>query len=265
MKTASGKTNFRGSRPNRPGARRGFTLIELLVVIAIIAILAALLLPALSSAKQKAWQTSCLSNYKQLILGWTMYEDDNHGLLVLDDPLTGSTLGGTNNPSWVYGNMGATTQATNAALIQMGLLYGYANNVRIYHCPADATSGHLRSCSMQSQLSSYENGVPFTPDPSHPPMYSENQIRMTPVSATLVLLDESPNTINDGYFAANVTGNTWGDAPASWHSHGCNFSFADGHVEHWRWKDPRTWTVQEAQTTPNNPDLQRLQACLGYQ
>jgi prepilin-type N-terminal cleavage/methylation domain-containing protein/prepilin-type processing-associated H-X9-DG protein len=241
----------------------GFTLVELLVVIAIIAILAALLLPALSSAKQKAWEAACLNNHKQLVLAWSMYKDDNRGLLVIDDPVTGSTLAGTNYPSWVYGNMVVAAEATNATLIQMGLLYNYANSPRIYHCPADG-SGHLRSYSMQSQLSFYENGAPATVNPAYPPMYSENQIRET-LSVTLVFLDESLATINDGYFAANVTGDIWGDAPAAWHSHGCNFSFADGHAEHWHWTDPRTWTLQELETTANNPDLHRLQTYLGYQ
>jgi hypothetical protein len=48
---------------------------------------------------------------------------------------------------------------------------------------------------------------------------------------TLDFLDESQGTINDGYFAANVTGDTLGVAPAAWHSHGCNFSFAHEHAE----------------------------------
>ncbi len=248
----------------------GFTLIELLVVIAIIAILAAILLPVLDEAKQKAWQASCLNNHKQLALAWSIYKNDNNGSLVIDDPVTGTTLAGTNYPSWVYGDMESPTDATNTLLIQMSLLYSDVNNVGVYHCPADRPDtdpgNHDRSYSMQPQLALYENGAPAAVDSTYPPMYSENQIRKTSPSATIVLLDESPATINDGFFAVDITGTQWAtDLPAYWHASGCNFSFADGHAEHWRWHDPRTSSSNPNAGNPPYPDLERLQSDLGYQ
>jgi prepilin-type N-terminal cleavage/methylation domain-containing protein/prepilin-type processing-associated H-X9-DG protein len=239
----------------------GFTLIELLVVIAIIAILAALLLPALSSAKEKANQIRCVSNHKQMALAWCMYKDENNGRLVVNDP-----WGGTNYPSWVYGSMMAPTDATNTTLMQRGLLYNFVPNVGVYVCPSDRT-GHVRSYSMQPQLACYMNGNKYNGQAGagisgYQTVYEDKQMIKPPPAQALVFLDESSVSLNDGYFFVGATGNTWTDVPASVHARGCNFSLADGHAEHWRWQDARTVWLTPGATTANNPDLVRMQAAI---
>src|SRR5689334_6854914 len=75
MSHVSGRKSFRLRRSRN--YRSGFTLIELLVVIAIIAILAAMLLPALGRAKQKAQAVQCMNNGHQMMLAWKFYVDEN--------------------------------------------------------------------------------------------------------------------------------------------------------------------------------------------
>jgi len=101
--------------------QRGFTLIELLVVIAIIAILAAMLLPALSAAKQKAWTTSCNSNLHQIGLAMRMFADE-HGELY---PESGADI------HWNLTNPNASTNSW------MQQAVAYVGNTNAYNCPGN--------------------------------------------------------------------------------------------------------------------------------
>ncbi len=106
---------------------RGFTLIELLVVIAIIAILAAILFPVFARAREKARQTSCLSNMKQLMLGALMYSQDYDEVML---------------PVYVDCGAGSYTLPNGGshggAMLWPTCLYPYVKNIQIFVCPSDS-------------------------------------------------------------------------------------------------------------------------------
>src|ERR1039458_7967620 len=123
-------------------SRRAFTLIELLVVIAIIAILAALLLPALSHAKQRAQGIICLNGGKQLMTAMTMYVGDNNDFYP-PNPDDANTLPGYN---WCSGDasIGGPYEFNPDVLKDpaRSLLTSYlSGNTSLFHCPGDKRLG----------------------------------------------------------------------------------------------------------------------------
>src|SRR5262249_819884 len=213
--------------------RSAFTLIELLVVIAIIAILASMLLPALSRAKSHAQTTQCKNNLRQLQLCWHMYALDYNGNLVANK--TQFTYATTDPESWVAGSAQFDDSPTN---IQRSAFFPYNSSIALYHCPSDQSKVvnkpilRFRSYSMSYP---WMNGDAGRIEIAR----RESDILSPGPSLASVLWDENETSINNsGLSIFPAFDFEWGDLPASRHNHGVTMSFADGHVEYWKWRGP---------------------------
>jgi len=243
--------------------QQAFTLVELLVTIAIIAILAALLLPALANSKAKAYDVQCRSNLRQLGLCFQLYAAENDDYVppnnFVYDIITQQPI--DYGPSWCTN---VALYSANIDGIKNGLLFPYNNSIAIYHCPADRsfledTNGarlpqsRLRSYNMSQSL----NGMNYNWQlaQSVPHFKRITGIKNPSPTGLIVFMDVHEDEILDTLFGIPVEVNWWGvgnwwDLPANRHSQGCNFSFADGHVEHWRWRVPKRVTVPRGNQQP---------------
>ncbi|HLP75948.1 MAG TPA: prepilin-type N-terminal cleavage/methylation domain-containing protein [Candidatus Paceibacterota bacterium] len=209
---------------------RAFTLVELLVVIAIIAILAALLLPALSAAKARAKQISCVNNLRQLALGCQMYAADFQGKLVVNDPNLLTNC-------WGGGNMAATFTATNTAPLRTSLLLPYVRSVSLFRCPVDS-SAEVRSYSMNGWMGTRFMGN-SNGQKGFRTFLRESETTVAGAAAFWMIADESEGTIDDSFFLVTMDDSQpFASFPGVRHRGNYVLNFMDGHVESWKFLGP---------------------------
>jgi prepilin-type N-terminal cleavage/methylation domain-containing protein/prepilin-type processing-associated H-X9-DG protein len=246
---------------------KGFTLLELLATIVIISVLATILLPALETARSLAIRSVCGNNERQLLLGWTLYSDDNDDNLA---PNSGGRIAGKEwrAESWVAGWLtldggvqGAGIAAgqaesrdnTNTALLVhqgFGSIGAYTKDAQLYLCPNDASYIHItgrryrrcRSYAMNCFLG--DTYVTLTDGSPYRAFRRFSDISAWSPSQCWVFIEEHERSIDDGYFWIPLLGKeqatSWQELPASHHDRSCNLGFADGHVQVHRWTDTRT-------------------------
>ena len=207
----------------------GFTLIELLAVVAIIALLMAILIPALQTAREQGKRAVCLSNLKQLTIGWIMYADEN------DDKICSGWVGRGIKDAWVEVVEEGASESAQRRAMESGALFPYVKNAKLYKCPT-GIRGEMVTYSIVDSMwgSSIQPLSVGIPDE----LYIRTRSQVSRPSERLVFLDE-------GKWPGSPWG-VWYDRPMWWdiptvrHSNGTNWSFADGHSVYHKWIDNRT-------------------------
>lgn len=251
--TRSSNSAIQRPQQVRDPQETGFTLIELLVVIAIIAILAAMLLPALGKAKDKAKGITCLNNSKQIALAFTMYAGDNSDAL---PPLNTGTWPGVTADWWfrILDNAKYLTSTTTSNNVWRCSAVKDTDidtaMVSYFQSPCEGY-GPLEGNSITEGIIRYAKKPDFSKlgsvkltqikrasqiwligDVGYPKNPSELTTDKMPSAYKTEITTKQP-TVTGGWTFAPYK------QPAIRHSNRAIFSFCDGHVEGWKWTDLR--------------------------
>jgi prepilin-type N-terminal cleavage/methylation domain-containing protein/prepilin-type processing-associated H-X9-DG protein len=235
--------------------KRGFTLIELLVVIAIIAILAAILFPVFAKAREKARQTSCTSNLKQIGLAFKMYVQDYderwpnsspRGAAPINDCCSAGQQGGNGL------NFGWGGWISNA-------LIPYTKNQQIYICPSANTAGFYDPWNGGNANTNGPNSNSYCFN--YYGVYGMQEAHFQTVSEQLIMWDSSFTAWADCGYESSC--GLWGDPNRDWrqfanknplaaiHNGKIDYLFEDGHVKANQW-DQITWHQMVGALNPND-------------
>lgn len=247
---------------------RGFTLIELLVVIAIIAILMAILMPTLKRAKEQGRRAACLNNLKQLQLAWSIYADENDSKIVNGEAYGGGdgtapvpTSGIHANERWWTGDdVGdfwagiSPAEEVQKRAIRAGALFPYCKNEKLYRCPT-GMRGEMRTYTIVDSMNGLARTGTFTGNvgvrAGRTVLWVKKtaEISVPGPAYRIVFLDEG--RITPDSYATHYNTETWWDPPFVRHADGTNVSFADGHVDYWKYEGKKTLETGKLAAIPH--------------
>jgi prepilin-type processing-associated H-X9-DG protein len=244
----------------RRNPKAGFAIIDLLAITVLLSVFATIGIAALGESLNQRLSGECMNNQRDLISAWTGHAADNDATVcnnftipaTLQSITEGKFENWANNiMSWSGGTSIEARSITNSEWAKRSPLGAYAANPSgMAKCPADNfLSAPQRSAGWKMRMRSYSmNAFMGRTDTSASSLTGRSWaeggayrqfLKTTDIpdpGKTWVTIEEHADSINDGFFIVGYSATEWGDRPASLHSGGATFSFADGHVELRKWR-----------------------------